>query len=86
MKDKKRVVITGFGTINPLGGNSREYWENALAGNSGLQSNDLFEIPDNMSKVNGFVTFDESALPKTVQTEDRSIETVLFLSNRQQEY
>lgn len=74
MKDKKRVVITGFGTINPLGGNSREYWENALAGNSGLQSNDLFEIPDNMSKVNGFVTFYESALPKTVQTEDRSVQ------------
>lgn len=74
MNDKKRVVITGFGTINALGGNSQEYWENSLSGNSGLQSNNLFEIPDNMSKVNGFVSFDESILPEIVQVEDRSVQ------------
>ena len=31
----KRVVITGLGTINPLGHNVAEFWENLKAGVSG---------------------------------------------------
>ncbi len=31
----KRVVVTGLGTINPLGNNVKTTWENALAGKSG---------------------------------------------------
>src|SRR5574344_1557934 len=31
----KRVVITGIGTINPLGNNIPEYFDNLVAGKSG---------------------------------------------------
>ncbi|NLD24000.1 MAG: beta-ketoacyl-[acyl-carrier-protein] synthase II, partial [Bacteroidales bacterium] len=31
----KRVVVTGLGTINPLGNDVETTWANALAGNSG---------------------------------------------------
>ena len=33
---KRRVVITGMGTINPLGNTVEEYWNNILAGASGV--------------------------------------------------
>jgi 3-oxoacyl-[acyl-carrier-protein] synthase II len=33
---RRRVVITGMGTINPLGHTVNEFWENALAGKSGV--------------------------------------------------
>ena len=29
---KKRVVVTGMGTINPLGHNTQETWENVPMG------------------------------------------------------
>ena len=31
----KRVVITGLGTINPLGHNVPEFWDNLIKGVSG---------------------------------------------------
>lgn len=31
----KRVVITGLGTINPLGKNVPEFWDNLIKGVSG---------------------------------------------------
>lgn len=34
--DNKRVVITGFGAITPLGNNVDTMWENVLAGKSGI--------------------------------------------------
>ncbi len=33
---RRRVVITGMGTINPLGNNVAEFWDRALAGQSGV--------------------------------------------------
>jgi 3-oxoacyl-[acyl-carrier-protein] synthase II len=33
---RRRVVITGMGTLNPLGNNVEEFWEGALAGRSGV--------------------------------------------------
>ena len=32
---QKRVVITGLGTINPLGHNVTEFWDNLIKGVSG---------------------------------------------------
>jgi 3-oxoacyl-[acyl-carrier-protein] synthase II len=34
--NRRRVVITGMGTLNPLGNNVEEFWEGALAGKSGV--------------------------------------------------
>ncbi|MBY0480129.1 MAG: beta-ketoacyl-ACP synthase II [Chitinophagaceae bacterium] len=39
----KRVVVTGIGTINPLGNNLEEYWSNLLNGVSGADSITLFD-------------------------------------------
>src|SRR4051794_1216420 len=33
---RRRVVVTGMGTINPLGHTVDEFWSNALAGKSGV--------------------------------------------------
>ena len=33
---RRRVVITGMGTLNPLGNSVAEFWERALAGRSGV--------------------------------------------------
>ena len=33
---RRRVVVTGMGTINPLGHSVQEFWDNAVAGKSGV--------------------------------------------------
>jgi beta-ketoacyl-acyl-carrier-protein synthase II len=43
MGEKRRVVITGMGTINPLGLSADESWKNALAGTSGVGPITLFD-------------------------------------------
>jgi len=51
---KKRVVITGIGTINPVGHNIAETWENLIAGNSGIDRISKFEITDDYgSQISG---------------------------------
>lgn len=40
---QERIVITGMGTINPLGLNVRESWENLIAGKSGVAPITLFD-------------------------------------------
>ena len=35
-QNKRRVVVTGLGIITPLGNTVEEYWNNLLAGNSGV--------------------------------------------------
>ena len=42
-----RVVITGLGTINPIGNTVAEYWENLIKGKSGVrltQNRDMGDI------------------------------------------
>ena len=40
---KRRVVITGIGTLNPLGNDVTTTWHNIAAGNSGIGSITLFD-------------------------------------------
>lgn len=40
---KKRVVVTGIGTINPIGRNVSEFWENVLNGKSGIDIIQAFD-------------------------------------------
>ncbi len=51
----KRVVITGLGTINPLGNNIEETWKNLCKGNSGIDSITKFDTTDISSKIAGQV-------------------------------
>ena len=39
---KRRVVVTGLGTINPLGTDVNGFWKSALDGNSGVDLLTLF--------------------------------------------
>lgn len=40
---QERIVITGMGTVNPLGLNVKESWENVIAGKSGVAPITLFD-------------------------------------------
>lgn len=42
----KRIVVTGMGTINPLGHSVDESWKNALAGKSAVAPISLFDASD----------------------------------------
>jgi 3-oxoacyl-[acyl-carrier-protein] synthase II len=42
----RRVVVTGLGTVNPLGCGVETAWANALAGKSGASKVDHFEVSD----------------------------------------
>ena len=49
--DLKRVVVTGLGTVNPLGNTVQEFWDNALAGVSGAGPITNFDIESVPTKV-----------------------------------
>lgn len=51
----RRVVITGMGTVNPLGKNVEEFWENIKANKNGLSFVDQFDAPDFPVKIVGAV-------------------------------
>jgi 3-oxoacyl-(acyl-carrier-protein) synthase len=54
----RRVVITGLGTVNPLGACVADFWTACLAGTSGVRQIDEFAIPATMSRVAGVVDLD----------------------------
>ena len=57
----RRVVITGMGTVNPLGKNVKEYWENIKANKLGVSYIDQFDTSDFPVKIVGAVKdFDPS--------------------------
>lgn len=53
---KRRVVITGLGTLNAVGNSVDETWQNLLAGKSGIDTIKNFELTDDFaSKIAGEV-------------------------------
>ncbi len=52
---RRRVVITGMGTVNPLGNNVPEFWKNCIEGKSGVKRITAFNIPPHMSQIAGMV-------------------------------
>ena len=55
---KRRVVVTGLGTINPLGNNVEDTWKNLVNGVSGIDS---------------ITSFDTSNLPVTFAGEVKTL-------------
>jgi 3-oxoacyl-[acyl-carrier-protein] synthase II len=53
---ERRVVITGLGTINPLGNNVEQFWNNLIAGKSGLKKIDKFDVSKITSRIAGMIT------------------------------
>jgi len=48
---KNRVVITGMGVVTPLGNKVEEFWENLLAGKSGVDYIKAFDVSDYPTKI-----------------------------------
>jgi len=65
---RRRVVVTGLGTVNPLGGNVGAFWKNALAGVSGVGPITRIDASDLAARI-------------AAEVEDFDVET--FMSRRQ---
>jgi 3-oxoacyl-[acyl-carrier-protein] synthase II len=62
LKNKKRVVITGIGTVNCLGLNITDFWNNLLIGKSGISLIEGFDTQQINSRIAGQVkNFDPHA-------------------------
>jgi len=55
MKELKRVVVTGMGAITPLGNNVEEFWQNIVAGKSGIGLITKFDTTNFKTKFAGEV-------------------------------
>jgi len=60
MKDKQRVVVTGFSAMTPAGCGVDRFWNNIVEGVSGIKEITAFTIPENMSNIAGIVEDFES--------------------------
>ncbi|MBR3599604.1 MAG: beta-ketoacyl-[Lachnospiraceae bacterium] len=60
---KRRVVITGLGTVNPIGNNVKDTWENAKKGVCGIAPITQIDTTDHAVKVAGEV---KDFAPETV--------------------
>ena len=52
---KKRVVVTGFGTINPLGNDVESYWDGLITGKSGIEPITSFDVSNFTTRIAGTV-------------------------------
>ena len=53
--EKRRVVVTGLGTVNPLGNNTADSWAAAKAGKCGIGPITQFDTTDFKCKLAGEV-------------------------------
>lgn len=49
----ERVVITGIGTVNPLGNDTKAYWKNLVIGKNGISKISLFDTDQFKVKIAG---------------------------------
>jgi len=54
----ERVVITGLGTVNPLGNNIKSFWKNIKNGKNGIKKISLFDTNEFKVKIAGEVIID----------------------------
>lgn len=59
---RRRVVLTGLGTVNPLGHSVREFWPALIAGKSGIRRIERFDPEEFTSQIGGEV-FQWSGIP-----------------------
>lgn len=52
---KRRIVITGMGTVNPVAKNVGDYWAGLMEGKSGIAGITKFDVEDYPSKIGGEV-------------------------------
>ncbi len=76
----QRVVVTGMGTVSPIGLNVEDYWKNLTAGKSGVGLIQKFDTSNYQVKVGAEVKGldpDKYMDPKTVQRTTRTIHLVV---------
>ena len=76
--DMPRVVVTGMGTINPLGLNAEEFWEGLVAGKSGIGSITRFDASNFRVKVDAEVNDFDPAKYVDLKVIDRTSRTIHF--------
>ena len=54
----EKVVITGLGTVNPLGNNTKTYWNNLVKGKNGISKITLFDTDQFKVKIAGETKID----------------------------
>ncbi len=54
--EDRRVVVTGLGTINPVGATVDATWKNLLSGTSGIGRVQRVDVSDLPSKIGGEVS------------------------------
>ena len=52
---KKRVVITGLGVVTPIGNDVESFWNNLIAGKSGIDTIQAFDTTALKTKIAGEV-------------------------------
>ena len=52
---RRRVVVTGLGAVTPAGNDVAESWSNILAGRSGIQTIDAFDVSGYASRIGGAI-------------------------------
>ncbi len=56
LRSRTRVLVTGLGAVTPAGTNVRDFWENMLAGRSGIDHITFFDTTDFPCKFAGEIT------------------------------
>jgi 3-oxoacyl-[acyl-carrier-protein] synthase II len=81
----RRVVITGLGTVNPVGNDVPTYWAGLVAGRSGAGPITWYDASDQAVRIAAEVKgFDPAALlgPKQVKRTDRFTQLVLVAADQ----
>jgi len=73
-----RVVVTGMGTVNPLGLNVKEFWQGLVAGKSGIGSITRFDASNFYVKVDAEVKNFDPTKYMNLKAIDRSTRAVQF--------
>ena len=79
--DRRKVVVTGIGTVNPIGKNADESWESIKAGRHGIGKIESFDVSDMSVKLAGEVKdfdFAEKFGRKEARTVDRFAQLALY--------
>jgi 3-oxoacyl-[acyl-carrier-protein] synthase II len=82
---RRRVVITGMGTINPVGNDVPTFWDSLVAGRSGAGPITAYDASDQAVRIAAEVKgFDPVAFlgPKQVRRTDRFTQLVLFSADQ----
>ncbi|GAI36338.1 unnamed protein product, partial [marine sediment metagenome] len=71
-----RVVVTGVGTVNPIGLNVEEFWQGLVAGKSGIGPITKFDTSNFRVKVSAEVKNFDPTMYMDLKTVDRNSRTV----------